>query len=170
VSAETPPERPQPEEAESATPEQPQPDAAETPTPAAEPANALSPHEVTDYLTGHEPSEEELLQRQHEAAWNALEDGSAVEQIATGQANFEADMELLKERNPGIDSDQAVESMRPLFDQVAAAYGPEAAALPEVLEQLYETVGGPERFAPRPYEERWGSVVSSLQGKDAFSR
>jgi hypothetical protein len=60
--------------------------------------------------------------------------------------------------------------MRPLFDQVAATYGPEAAALPEVLEQIYERVGGPERFAPHPDEERWGSVVSSLQGKDAFSR
>ena len=119
---------------------------------------------------GHEPSEQELLHRQHEAALDALEDGSAVEQIAAGQASVEADIELLKERNPGIDSDQAVEAMWPLFDQVAAAYGPEMAALPEVLEQIYETVGGTEAFTMPPEQERWMGVVSSLQRKDTFGK
>src|SRR3954454_8460376 len=85
--------------------EQPDPTAVEpSEEPTEEPSEPLSAYEVADYLTGNEPDEEEIERRQAEAAWGALEDGSAVQHFAESQNNYEGQIDALLDQNPGIDS------------------------------------------------------------------
>ena len=78
-------------------------------------------------------------------------------------------VELLKERNPGIDNPEAIEAMTPVVEQVAAVYGPQAAVEPEVIEQAFQSVGGAERFGPDPATERWERALREPP-RDALSR
>ena len=139
--------------------------------PAEDTARELSPWDAADSLLGREPDEQEIAQRQAEAAWNALEDGSAVNQVAEAQAQYKGTIERLKESSPGIDRPECIEAMAPIVQQIAALYRETALGWnPELLRMAYEAVGGAERWAPDPDEERWMKVIPQQHERDAFSR
>ncbi len=77
-------------------------------------------------------------------------------------------VELLKERNPGIDNPEAIEAMTPVVEQVAAVYGPQAAVEPEVIEQAFQSVGGAERFGPRSGHRALGARSSRAASRRAL--
>ena len=160
AAAQTPAQA-EPEEAEQA----------EAQTPAAEEeAPQLGPYDVLDSLTGREPTEEEIQRRQAEGMWDALEDGSAVNEVAEANATYDRWVGQLKAANPGIDNPEAIEEMGPILDRIAEVYGPQLAYEPVVIEQAFQSIGGSERFEATEAEKRWAKVIPAQTERDAFSR
>lgn len=81
----------------------------------------------------------------------------------------EAVEELIAER-PEVYSSAAREAMAPTLRAIADEYGVGRAFDPEVIEAVYEEVGGDERFARAAYEEREVSgLLGEPRGQDAFT-
>ena len=57
--------------------------------------------------------------------------------------------------------------MEPIFERVAAEYG-HYALHPSVISQIYEQVGGPERFAPDPAAAGWERLAEG-RPRNAFN-
>ena len=80
-----------------------------------------------DSLVGREPTEEEIQRRQVEGMWDALEDGSAVNEVAEAHATYDRWIGQLVAANPGIDNPKAIEEMGPILEGIAEVYGPQLA-------------------------------------------
>ena len=94
--------------------------------------------------------------------WDALEDGSAVNQVAEDRATYDRWIGQLKAANPGIDNPQAVAEMGPILEGIAEVYGPQLAYEPVVIEQAFQSIGGspPQRFEASEAEKRWAEASS----------
>ncbi len=59
--------------------------------------------------------------------WDALEDGSAVNEVAEAHATYDRWIGQLVAANPGIDNPKAIEEMGPILEGIAEVYGPQLA-------------------------------------------
>lgn len=135
-----------------------EPEEAPAPEP---PAPALSPEDVAAYLfaDGTPLTPEERAHAEAVEAEYALRSGQVVQSIADRETAEIDAIEKLAEAHPGLRTEEAQAAMDPFWAEVEAAYpgirnDPELTA--KVIDQLYEMVGGEERFGPEhPEGQAW---------------
>jgi hypothetical protein len=134
------------------------------------PQEELSSHEAVDFLMGRQVSEEELAERQQAQAMLDLSDGTAVRDYAEQTKIADRSIALLRDENPGIDSEQAIAEMQPIFNQLAAEYGP-AAEDPLVVEQIFHEINADGHLSPDPQTEAWSEKSLGIEpSRSAFTR
>lgn len=81
----------------------------------------------------------------------------------------EAVYDLIAER-PEIGTETVKHAIAPALNRIAEIFGPRVALDPQVVESVYEEMGGDERFGRAAYEEREISGMFGEQpGLDAFT-
>jgi hypothetical protein len=132
----------------------------------------LSPAEAAVALSRPEEwaaYQEELAE---EAAYadevEALQSGEAVESVVMSQQAYNGAIEQLARENPGITSPEAIAAMERPFETMRELYGEEIAMSPECIRQVYNQVGGEERFGQDPETARYAHALS--RGGSKISR
>jgi hypothetical protein len=139
------------------------PPAPEAPESESDDPGLLSSRDVADYLLepdGELTPEEEAYLSQLEVE-RQLQSGEAVEALASDQAAYAEAIQTLCAENPGIESQEAMDAMEPIWQGIRARYGDEVAQHPLILKQCFDAVGGSEEFAIDPltaaYEQALGA-------------
>ena len=124
----------------------------------------LHPFEVADYFLG-EPDEEEQAAREAVQAEEDLADGTAVRQIADEQRELSELAWNLVDACPGIDSDEFREEAGPILGQLGQLYEMDSTEDElALLAQVWEELGGMERWGPDPEADAWARALHVPRG------
>ena len=100
-----------------------------------------------------------------------LRSGETIREYGAEADAVTATWERLRAEHPGIETDEALEAMRPLIERVYDEHGLEAVGDPAILAQIYEEVGGSEVFGPPPAEvDEWRRAIPETKQVNAFTR
>ena len=84
-----------------------------------------------------------------------LRSGDRVAETARATAQYQAAIDGLVQQHPAMRTQEAVDAMGPIYDQIAAEYGQDAASDPEVILRIYEQAGGDQAFGPALAEQQY---------------
>ena len=136
----------------------------------AEQSQPLTPAEATDYLLGRQPSEIELAEREQAQAEQDLQDGTVAKQLVEEHRVVREMGDKLKKACPGIDSPEFLEMANPVAAEIEANF-PGATGSPVLWEQVYEELGGAEKWGPDPQAEAWSERgLKIFKPDNAFTR
>jgi hypothetical protein len=129
-----------------------------------QPREQLAPDDAVNLLLGYEPEEPEQLspEEQAERAERELISGEAAARAVEADREYQAALDQVIERSPGITSDEFIEAATPAYRRIEAAYGEDYAEAhaPEILEDLYSRTGG---------AQRWGELAQHKTMEAAYT-
>jgi hypothetical protein len=85
--------------------------------------------------------------------------GEEVGQIAQAQAAYNVEIDRLIADNPGLNNEEAIAAMEPVWEEVRQRFGEAVAHNPQFIRQVYESVGGEERWGTDPVEGQYEQAL-----------